>query len=201
MSFRAPAREKWHPTANLAGQTPREAAAVRERKVWQTRALQSGAVGSEHGEMALWALEKAPFCAIFHHFFVDFPRVFSASLPMMAQSGANATSKCCGRFLVSSLPAFLISFERGTCPRAQQIRQCAQSENVNPTPSFLRPRQADSSLSGVTARRSRAQKLQETAIGCNRLPLWRGSTARTGTGPTTGMSFKRRSRAVFGGET
>jgi hypothetical protein len=34
--------------------------------------------------MALLALEKAPFCAIFRDFFVDFPRVFLASLAKMA---------------------------------------------------------------------------------------------------------------------
>ncbi len=33
-------------------------------------------VSRRHGEMALWALEKAPFCAIFGLAFVDFPRVF-----------------------------------------------------------------------------------------------------------------------------
>jgi hypothetical protein len=76
MSFRAPAREKWRPTVDLAPQTPREAAALGKRKVWQTSVLQSSAAGSELGEMALWALEKAPFCAIFRNYFVDFPRVF-----------------------------------------------------------------------------------------------------------------------------
>ena len=60
MSFRAPAREKWRLTADLALQTPREAAALRERKVLQTSVLQSSAAGSEHGKMALLAFEKAP---------------------------------------------------------------------------------------------------------------------------------------------
>ena len=83
-SFRAPAREKWHPTADLARQTPREAARLHERKVWQTRVLQSIAAASKHGKMALLAVEKAPFCAIFRPFFVDFPRVFSTSLFVMA---------------------------------------------------------------------------------------------------------------------
>jgi hypothetical protein len=62
----------------LAHQTPREGAALRERKVWQTAVLQLSAVGSEHGEMALWALEKAPFCAIFPdipHICPGFPRI------------------------------------------------------------------------------------------------------------------------------
>jgi hypothetical protein len=68
----------------LARQTQRAAARLHERKVWRAGVLQSGTVGSEHGKMALSALEKAPFCAIFRHFFVDFPRVFSASLPEMA---------------------------------------------------------------------------------------------------------------------
>ena len=76
MWFRAPAREKWRPTAELAGQTTHEAAGIRQRKVWETGVLQSSAVGSEHGEMALWALEKAPFSAILRHFFDDFLRVF-----------------------------------------------------------------------------------------------------------------------------
>jgi hypothetical protein len=81
MSFRAPAREEWRPTADLAGHAPRESAAPRERKVWRTGMLQSSAVGVERCEMALWALEKAPFCASFQRFFDDFPRVFSRACP------------------------------------------------------------------------------------------------------------------------
>jgi hypothetical protein len=84
MASRAAACEKWRPTAKMAPQTPREAAKLRERKVWQTRVLQSSVLGSEHGKMALLAFEKAPFCAIFRDFFVDFPRVFSTSLFVMA---------------------------------------------------------------------------------------------------------------------
>ena len=38
----------------------------------------------QHGKMALLPLEKAPFSAIFRHFFVDFPRVFSTSFFGMA---------------------------------------------------------------------------------------------------------------------
>jgi hypothetical protein len=84
MLFPAPAREKWRLIVGLAPQTPREAAALRERKALQKRVLQSITAASEHGEMALWALEKAPFCAIFRHFFIDFPRVFAASSAGMA---------------------------------------------------------------------------------------------------------------------
>jgi hypothetical protein len=76
MSFRAPTGEKWRPTSDLAGQTPREAAGLRKRKVWQPGVMQSTAVRSEHGEMALSALEKAPFSVVLHHFFDDLPRVF-----------------------------------------------------------------------------------------------------------------------------
>jgi hypothetical protein len=65
MSFRTPARAKWRPTVDLAPQTLRKAAALRERKIWQTNVLRSIALGSEHDEMALWAVEKAPFCATF----------------------------------------------------------------------------------------------------------------------------------------
>jgi hypothetical protein len=84
MSFRAPAREKWRSTIDLARQTPREAAALRERKILQSRVLQSIAAGPVHEEMALLAFEKAPFCATFCPFFVDFPRVFLPSLARMA---------------------------------------------------------------------------------------------------------------------
>jgi hypothetical protein len=65
----------------LARQTPREAAAPGQLKVWQTGVLQSSAVGPEHSEMALWALEKAPFSAIFRHFFDGFLRVFPRACP------------------------------------------------------------------------------------------------------------------------
>jgi hypothetical protein len=84
ISLLARAREKWRPTVDLARQSSRAPARLSQRKVWQTGVLQSGAVGSKNGKMALLALEKAPFCAIFRPFFVDFPRVFSASLPLMA---------------------------------------------------------------------------------------------------------------------
>jgi hypothetical protein len=97
MSFRVRAGEKWRPTAELAGRTPREAAGLPERKAWQTGVLQSSAVGRERGEMAPLAIEKAPFFAIFQQFFDDFPRVFSACLPLRAQLGANATSICDAR--------------------------------------------------------------------------------------------------------
>ena len=76
MSFRAPTCEKWRLTVDLALQTPREAAGLRERKVLQTRVLQSSAVGSEHGKMALLPFEKAPLSAIFLTFRTsarDFP--------------------------------------------------------------------------------------------------------------------------------
>jgi hypothetical protein len=84
--------------ADLARQMPREAAEFRERKVWQADVLQSSALGSAHAIMAIWAVEKAPFCATFRHFFVDFPRLFSASLPLIGALGANSTSKCASRF-------------------------------------------------------------------------------------------------------
>jgi hypothetical protein len=77
----------------LAPQAPRAAAKLRDRKVWQTHVLQSSEVGRKHGEMALWALEKASFCAIFRHFFIDFPRVFLSELTVKGALGAKATSK------------------------------------------------------------------------------------------------------------
>jgi hypothetical protein len=166
ISFRAPAREKWCPTVNLALQTPRDGAALRERKVWQPRVSQSSAAGSEHGKMALWAPERVPFCAIFRPFFVDFPRVFLASLPVMAL-GARMRPR--NAFVVcrasgdSCFPPFLLSSSRLSgvpCAKEEQIRQRAQSENVNLGRSFLRSKQADPSLGDETARPRRAQKLQ-----------------------------------------
>jgi hypothetical protein len=91
MPFRAPDREKWRLTVDLALQTPLAATGLCEHKVLRTRVLQSSAAGSEHGEMALLAFEKAPFSAIFGHFFIDFPRVFSTSFFGMALWGANST--------------------------------------------------------------------------------------------------------------
>jgi hypothetical protein len=79
-----PGHQKWRSTANLAHQTPRAAARLSECKILQARALQPIETGLEQGEMALLTLGKAPFCAIFRHFFVDFPCVFSASLVAMA---------------------------------------------------------------------------------------------------------------------
>ena len=77
MSLRAPACEKWRRAPDLAGQTPREAAVPGERKVWQPGLLQSNAVGREHGEMALWVLEKG---AIFRRSPPLSPR-FSPDMP------------------------------------------------------------------------------------------------------------------------
>jgi hypothetical protein len=91
MSSRAPAREKWRPTVDLALQTPVAAAGLRIRKGLQTRVLQSDAIGSEHGKMALLPFEKAPFSAIFRPFFIDFPRVFFIKISRYGALGANST--------------------------------------------------------------------------------------------------------------
>jgi hypothetical protein len=93
MASRAPAREKWRPAVDLARQTPRGAAARHERKVWQTSVLQLTTAGSEYGKMALLALEKAPFCAIFLTFrtsardFPEFPLV-TGGAPSVRQRGS-----------------------------------------------------------------------------------------------------------------
>ena len=60
VSFRASNCKKWRLTVDLALQTPRTAAALDERKAWQTSVLQSSTAGSAHGKMALLAFEKAP---------------------------------------------------------------------------------------------------------------------------------------------
>jgi hypothetical protein len=76
ISFRARPPKKWRLPVDLALQTPCQAAALHERKVLQARALQSSRAGSERRELALLALEKAPFCAIFLTFRTsarDFP--------------------------------------------------------------------------------------------------------------------------------
>jgi hypothetical protein len=69
------------PHPELAGQTPCEAAASFTRKVWQTDVLPSSAGGSEQGEMALRAFEKAPVIVISHDVFPDFLRVFPHAFP------------------------------------------------------------------------------------------------------------------------
>jgi hypothetical protein len=81
VSFHALAREKWRRAPHIAVQTPREAATHRKRKVWQMDVLQSSAAGSDHGEMALSALDKAPFFVSLHRFFDDFLRVFQRPGP------------------------------------------------------------------------------------------------------------------------
>jgi len=81
MSGRAPVCEKWRSIGDWRARRRLDAAAFHRRKVWQNGGLRSNAVRSEHGEMALWTLEKAPFCAIFHPFFDDFRRVFLHARP------------------------------------------------------------------------------------------------------------------------
>jgi hypothetical protein len=65
MPLHAADSEKWRPTADLMGETPGEVGGLRTRKAWQTGMLHSSSIGSKHGEMALRAFEKAPFCATF----------------------------------------------------------------------------------------------------------------------------------------
>jgi hypothetical protein len=55
--------------------------------------LRSGDVSSGGGEMALEALEKPPFAAIFQHFCLQFSPGFSAALPRSAQIGANSVPR------------------------------------------------------------------------------------------------------------
>ena len=76
MCFLGQLCEKWRPTVDLAGLSPRAAAGLRERKVPHAGALQSSADSSDRGEMAPWALEKSPFSAIFQHFSRFFPVFF-----------------------------------------------------------------------------------------------------------------------------
>jgi hypothetical protein len=72
MSSRALECEKWRPTVDLARRTPRAAAGRHERKALHKRDLQPITAASAHGEMALWALEKAPFSATFSSIFPVF---------------------------------------------------------------------------------------------------------------------------------
>jgi hypothetical protein len=76
MSLRAQAFEKWRPTTDSPRQIAAASAGLPEGKVWCTGVLQSSAVSAAHGEMALWAFDKAPFSAISPDFFDDFLRVF-----------------------------------------------------------------------------------------------------------------------------
>jgi hypothetical protein len=48
--------------------------------------LRSGVVGLEHGELALWAFEKAPIPAIFPDFFLP---VFVGFFGELGHQGAN----------------------------------------------------------------------------------------------------------------
>src|SRR5271168_1570436 len=60
-----------------------EETGVHSRKVWQLGGLRSRAAGSEHREMALWTLGKAPLSAIFRPVLADFLGVF----PRAGRSG------------------------------------------------------------------------------------------------------------------
>jgi hypothetical protein len=73
--------KKWRSPANSRGRSGLDAAGLHRRRVWQTGELRSRALGSGQGEMALKALEKVPFGAIFHRFFDDFLRVFLRAFP------------------------------------------------------------------------------------------------------------------------
>jgi len=121
MSGRAPVCEKWRSIGDWRGRRRLDAAGLHRRKVWQTGRLRSGAVGSEHGEMALWSLEKPPLGAIFDHFFDDFLGVFLRACPSgrylarMRPRKALVTDSCCqSRVLASSLePSVGWMIERG----------------------------------------------------------------------------------------
>jgi hypothetical protein len=84
LSFRAPAREEWRPTVDLAGQTLREAAAGRERKAWRTGVLQPSTASSAHGEMALGPPKRRHFAA----FSATFSSIFPVFIGELALEGA-----------------------------------------------------------------------------------------------------------------
>jgi hypothetical protein len=86
----------WRPNPDPAGQTPRETAGLRNRKVWSAGVLRSSAAASEHSEMALSALEKAPFSAVLRHFFDDFPRVFLRACPRGRNLARMRPPACAG---------------------------------------------------------------------------------------------------------
>jgi len=93
MSARAPGCEKWRSVGNRRGRRRFDGAGFHRRMIQQHGGLRSSTVGSEHGEMALWVLEKAPFSAIFHHLFGDFSPSFSPSSHLAWQIGANTVAK------------------------------------------------------------------------------------------------------------
>jgi hypothetical protein len=142
MSFRAPAREKWRPTIDLAGQTLREAAAFRERKAWRTSVLQSSAARREHGEMALRAPEKAPIRDIFRFVLVDFP-VFFRELALPGALGREW-----------DLELALAMVDRQVC-----------GSELGPVSDLT----SSSSMASRAARRN-AEACPKSAIDCNRLP-------------------------------
>jgi hypothetical protein len=76
--------EQWRLSADLAFQTPREAAAPHERKIWQTDVLQPSALAPGHDEMALCALEKASNSA-------TFLMIFSVFFSVLSPLGRNWT--------------------------------------------------------------------------------------------------------------
>jgi hypothetical protein len=89
----APDRVKWRRSADLGGQKPRETAASRERKIWQTGLLSSSPTVSDHGEMALCALEKASFPAVLCLRFRRFSPCFTGSLPLRGAMGRECDTE------------------------------------------------------------------------------------------------------------
>jgi hypothetical protein len=81
MLIYASARENWRPTAGVPRQPSRAPAAFRKRKPWHSGVLQSSLAGSAFGELALSALEKAPFLVVLRHFLDDFLGVFPGASP------------------------------------------------------------------------------------------------------------------------
>jgi hypothetical protein len=80
-SVRAHGREKWRSTANSRVRWRLDAAGLHRRKGWQTAGLRSRAVATDTAKWRLGPLEKAPFSAIFPHFFAGFLRVFLRTFP------------------------------------------------------------------------------------------------------------------------
>ena len=79
--------KKWRSTADSSGGGWGTQPDTTRRKVWQAGGSRSGDVGFGGGEMALEALEKPPFSAIFQYFSYSFHRVFRRPCPKARKLG------------------------------------------------------------------------------------------------------------------
>jgi hypothetical protein len=97
---------------------------VHDRKGSELGGLRSRAIGSEHGEMAVQTLGKAPFGASFRPFFEDLLRVFLRASPR----GRKLARKRLSKASILENPALLSLVRPDFEPDPKVANQCHFSE-------------------------------------------------------------------------